>query len=270
MKVAVSNIAWDPMELTEHLHLLAELGCEGVELAPSVIWREPVDATQDERRAVRRMVESRGLTVVALHALFYTRPDLHIFEGYEDARAYLVKLVELAGDLGAGRVVFGSPKARSRGHRDRDECIARAATFFRECAGAAERRDVVVCVEPLSEADGCDFITNSREGLELVARVDHPHFRLHLDVKAMIGADEDFDDAFARSRPVLEHVHVGDPGLAPPGTSGYDHTRPGDALRNSGYDRFVSIEMRRGFGPSREMIRRSVDYVRRCYLGAYR
>jgi len=34
------------------------------------------------------------------------------------------------------------------------------------------------------------------------------------------------------------------------------------------YERYVSIEMRRGFGPTQEVVTRSVSYVRKCYLNA--
>ena len=76
MKLSVSNIAWDNNELEEHLALLKELGCDGVEVAPSCIWEEPVNAAKDEIESLRRLISKYGLVIPAFHALLFTRPDL--------------------------------------------------------------------------------------------------------------------------------------------------------------------------------------------------
>ena len=140
-----------------------------------------------------------------------------------------------------------------------------AAEFFYSSALEAQEHDVVICIEPLGK-DEADFISCSSEGLELVNKVDHPNFGLHLDVKAMISIKEDFTQAFVKCASVLQHIHVGDPGLAPPGHTGFNHAIVGDSLRKSGYDKYVSIEMRRGFGPSRDVVTQSVGYVQKCYM----
>jgi len=76
MKLAVSNIAWENAELAEHLALLHDLGCQGVELAPSCIWPEPVVATAAERARLGDLVSGSGLEVTGFHALLFARPDL--------------------------------------------------------------------------------------------------------------------------------------------------------------------------------------------------
>lgn len=268
MKLAVSNIAWDAAELADHLALLRDLGCQGVELAPSLIWPEPINATSQDRERVKRLVRSFELEVAGFHALLYSRPDLQLFKdrvGLWKTVDYLKQLMRLCADLEGTVLVFGSPKSRGRNGRDYAECMAWAAEGFSETATEAERFGVTVCIEPLAPEE-TDFIRTSDEGMELVGLVGHHNFGLQLDAKAMIGANEDLEEVFRKYGKQVRHFHVGDPGLAPPGSTGIDHGRFGRALRNVGYAGYVSIEMRRGFGPTREVIPRSVDYVRRCYL----
>ena len=49
MKISVSNIAWDNKSSLYFLKYIRELGCSGVEIAPSVIWPEPINSTKQER-----------------------------------------------------------------------------------------------------------------------------------------------------------------------------------------------------------------------------
>lgn len=268
MKLAVSNIAWEHPETPAHLELLRSLGCEGVELAPSCIWPEPIEATAAERTAVRRQVADAGLEVVGFHALFFTRPDLELFRDQASRRDlvdYLKGLIHLAADLGGRILVVGSPKNRTRHGRPPAEALPWAAEAYRDAAIEAASVGVEVCIEPLP-AKETEFIVSSDEGAMLVNLVNHPGFGLHLDAKAMVEQGEDIAEALGRHGRAVRHFHVGDPGLAPPGSSGLDHKPIARALRAGGYDRYVSIEMRRGFGPTRDVITQSVNYVRGCYL----
>src|SRR5512139_645585 len=104
MKLSVSNIAWEQNALEEHLKLLRNLGCDGVEIAPSCIWKEPAEATREEIGRLKGMIEQHGLSVPAIHALLFTRPDLYLFGDRavrEQTVTYLKQLIGLAGALSA-------------------------------------------------------------------------------------------------------------------------------------------------------------------------
>ena len=80
MKISVSNIAWFNNELEEHLLLLKDLHCDGVEIAPSCIWTEPLDASPSDIDGLKRMVAKYDLSIPALHALLFTRPESSLFK----------------------------------------------------------------------------------------------------------------------------------------------------------------------------------------------
>lgn len=268
MKLAVSNIAWEHSDLPDHLALIRSLGCHGVELAPSCIWPEPVNASTIQRNEIKHLIQGLGLEITGFHALLYTRPDLQLFESRDSLCKtvdYLKQLIRLCSDMGGKILVFGSPKNRLRAGREYAECLAWAAEGFAQTAREAEQFDVTICIEPLAP-DETDFIQSSEEGMKLVGLVDHPNFGLHLDAKAMIGACEDAMEVLRKYARHVRHFHAGDPGLAPPGSTGVDHAPFGKGLREFGYKGYVSIEMRRGFGPTREVVAQSVTYVRKCYL----
>ncbi len=268
MKLSVSNIAWENRRLGEHLGLLSDLGCDGVELAPSCIWPEPITAASYERSSLRRLIGDIGLEMVGFHALLYTRPDLQLFLDQKSSKAtveYLGELAYLCADLNGSRMILGSPRNRVRHGRSYEECLDWASDAIGSLAEICAPLGVVICIEPLGP-DETEFIISASEGAELVRRVGHSNFRLHLDAKALISSGEDLSNILAEHGDLLHHFHVSDPGLSPPGMKGVDHTQYGRALRNSGYDRYVSIEMRRTDGDSKEVVTRSVAFVRQHYL----
>ena len=268
MKISVSNIAWEPKELEEHLGLLESLGCDGVEIAPSCIWDEPVDVSCQEVRKLKELIGRHNLAIPAFHALLFTRGDLYLF-GEREVRnqtvEYLKKMIKLAGDLSVKALVFGSPKSRDIRKKSFDECYKIAVDTFSNLADEASAHNTCLCIEPLSQ-DTSNFINTAAQGNKLVQDVNKKGFGLHLDASAMAQENEDFDNVFKELGGILGHFHVNDPKLTPPGETGkMDHSRIGKALSDSRYTGFVSIEMRRGFGPSKEVVERMVSFVRDYY-----
>ena len=101
-------------------NVLPRFGIEGVEIAPTRVWSNPLASTSAHVSEQRRFWENRGLPIVALQSLLFGHPELTLF-GTEEARAklltYLSGMVSLARDLGAEVLVFGSPKNRNLGAR---------------------------------------------------------------------------------------------------------------------------------------------------------
>lgn len=207
IKLSVSNIAWQQNELEDHLKLLMKLGCDGVEIAPSCIWKEPAQVSDDEIEGLKELISRYNLVIPAFHALLFTRPDLYIF-GKESIRQqtvlYLKKLIRLAGMLSARVLVYGSPASRRVAEKSYDRCYEIALDVFKELGVEAERHNVIFCIEPLGQSEN-DFIQTAEEGYQIVRDVDNHHFGLHLDVKAMIDTGENFEVVFRRYGSMLKH-----------------------------------------------------------------
>lgn len=247
MRLAVSNIAW-PLETDELVAaVLRGHGVQGVEIAPTKIWTQPLEASRTSVRAYRQSWEDRGLPIVAMQALLYGRPDLTIFDDAATRRRtrdYLAGIIELAGELGAKALVFGSPKNRRRGPLSRTEADEIAIPFFREIGRRAAERGIDFCLEPNPAEHECDYATSAAEGLDVVCRADQDGFGLHLDTAAMTLADDAPGESIARPGSRLRHFHVSEPYLAPIGCGGVDHRVFARALRDSGYNDWISIEMK--------------------------
>ena len=77
MKFSVCNIALRAFDHADDFGRLVEFGLDGIEVAPSRVWRDTWRGlTTVEVNDYRRRVENAGLSVVGLHSLFYDQPEL--------------------------------------------------------------------------------------------------------------------------------------------------------------------------------------------------
>lgn len=248
MKLAVSNIAWPADQDAAVAGVLRDRGVAGIEVAPTKVWPRPLEATDAEIDAYRRFWNDRGIAIVAAQSLLFGRPDLTLFYSTETRRQtldYLTGIIELCARLGAGALVFGSPKNRRIGSKSRPAVWAEAVSFFRRLADAAEAAGTAIVLEANPPEYGADFITRAADAIELVCAVNRPGLRLHLDTGCMTLANDPIPETFDAGFPWLRHFHVSEPNLDPPGTSGrVDHAMFAAELAHSGYAGWLSLEMR--------------------------
>lgn len=272
MKLALSNIAWEKDEQPDVIALMEEYGVSGVEIAPTKVWDIPIDASSEQVKAEKAYWADRGIQVSSLQALLFGHPEFDLFGSDSDRASmlkYLGEIIRVAGLLGAGPLVFGSPKNRLKRQKSFSAARMIAVPFFRDVAKVAELHGTTFCLEPNPPQYGCDFVTNTEEAIEIVEAVDHSHFRLHLDSGIMTLNEEDPLTSIPKGARWLAHFHVSEPNLAVIGSGGVDHPRFAEALEGIGYEDWISVEMRGGWNdPNTISVSNALEAVRHAYLQA--
>ena len=269
MNLSMSNIAWASEEEPMAATILGESGISRVEVAPTKIWEEPLRASDDDIAHYRNFWSEKGISIVALQALLFGRPDLTIFESAEtraETLDYLCGIARLGSKLGARVLVFGSPKNRRVNGLLSQEVDDIAVSFFGAAGDAARQEGVILCIEPNPREYGCDFVTTSTEGLELVRKVDSAGFGLHLDAAAMTLSGESLELAVTSAAGSICHFHASEPNLGPLGKGGVDHETLASVLNRIEYSNCVSVEMRHD--PDVETaaeLRRVLIYLKETY-----
>ncbi len=256
-------------EHADEMRRLPEMGFDGIEVAPSRVWKDtwhglgPTDV-----EAYRKTVEDAGLSVIGLHSLFFDHPELGMFRGIDVRERTLDFLVHLSGlcrDLGGRTLIYGSKTARPRGALSLDQAHEEAVDFMGELCLRIKGHGTCFCFEPL-ETDVADFINSGLESLAVVKDVNDPGIGVQLDAKALVANDEASPDIFAATRDYLVHFHANEPGLGVLGASGdVDHAALGRYLRDVGYDGYVSNEQIMVGDDALAGLARSAEVLRTCY-----
>lgn len=246
MRIAVSNIAWNPEEQADVLPLLAGAGVTGIEIAPSMVWPGWQGATPEAAAALRAELAAQGFAVPALQSILFGRPDLSLFGEEAPLAAHIAQVAALAQALGAPAMVFGSPRNRLRGDLAADAAMDLAATRLHRLGAICADAGTALAIEANPPQYGGDFVLCWTEAAALVARADHPGIVLHLDTACTAMAGDDPVAAATATARQIRHFHASAPQLAPPdGSDGIDHPAIATALRAGGYTGWVSLEMRR-------------------------
>ncbi|MEO5669503.1 MAG: sugar phosphate isomerase/epimerase family protein [Ramlibacter sp.] len=224
MRFALCNEVLQPLPFEAQCALAAKLGYDGLEVAPFTLAADPMDITDAQARAYRRMAESEGLCISGLHWLLVTPQGLSIVSDDAALRERTVRvmqrLVELCAQMGGSYLVHGSPQQRrvppgspaGAALAHARECFARAAETARACG-------VVYCIEPLAKRE-TDLINTVAQAAHLVDDIGSPALKTMIDCSAAGQTEVHAVDALmAQWMPTghIAHVQVNDPNRRGPG-----------------------------------------------------
>ena len=269
MRYAICNETFDGWDHEQVCRFVADLGYQGLEIAPFTLAGRITDVSPPRRRELRRQAEDCGLALLGLHWLLAKTEGLHLTAPDASVRqttaTYLVELARCCRDLGGDLMVFGSPaQRRIPAGATREQAAEWAADTFRRAAPGFADAGVRLCLEPLSPPEA-DFLNTAAEAVELLDRIDHPNFTLHLDVKAMSTEDAPTPEVIRRNAGQFAHFHANDPNRRGPGFGSTDFVPIFRALHESGYPGWVSVEVF-DYSPDPETIARdSLRYMQACF-----
>jgi sugar phosphate isomerase/epimerase len=268
MRYAICNETFEGWEHERVCRYVAGLGYTGLELAPFTLAPRITDVSPERRRELRAQAEEHGVQIIGLHWLLAKTEGLHLTSPEEAVRQrtadYIGELARCCRELGGELMVFGSPaQRRIPAGATKAQALEYAADTFRRAVPAIAAAGIKLCLEPLAPPEA-DFINTCADGLELLARIDHPSFCLHLDVRAMSSESVPITEIIHRHAARTGHFHANDPNKRGPGFGAVDFVPIFRALKEIQYPGWVSVEVF-DYSPDPETIaRESLRYMREC------
>jgi D-psicose/D-tagatose/L-ribulose 3-epimerase len=229
MKFALCNEVLQPLSFAQQCRLAADLGYDGLEVAPFTLAEDPMTLTDADAAQFRRIAADHGLAIVGLHWLLVAPAGLSIVSADDALRRrtieVMARLTDLCAQLGGSYLVHGSPKQRSvPAGSTREQAVERARECLARAADAARAAGVTYCLEPLSRKE-TDLFNTVAEAAAVVQEIGSPALRTMIDCSAAGQAEtEPVHALMERWLPtgLIGHVQVNDPNRRGPGQGELD------------------------------------------------
>lgn len=269
MKFGICNEIFQGWKLEDAMAFARKAGYDGIEIAPFTLAKYVTEIPAAERARIREMAARTGIEISGIHWVLVQAEGMylnHIDPAVRRKTAnYFVELVNFCADLGGRIIVVGSPKQRNVMEGVAPERAWTWATdTFRDAVKHAEERNVTICFEPLAPSE-TNFVNTAAEGIRFARQFNSRAMKIILDVKAMCSESKEIPEIIRESRGDFAYFHANDRNLKGPGFGDVDFKPIAAALREVGYDGFVSVEVFK-FEEGPEVIAtKSIEYLKRVF-----
>ncbi len=269
MKFGICNEIFEGWEMERAMRFAKAVGYDAMEVAPFTLAKYVTEVSAERRAQIRQTAGEIGLEISAIHWVLVQTEGMHMTHSDEGIRKrtarYFCDLVDFCADLGGSFIVVGSPKQRSLLP---GVSLAQAWNWAREVFAPAipraAERDVVICLEPLAPPE-TDFINTAEEAIRFTQELDSPHFRIILDVKAMSSMGKPIPDIIRASAGRFAYFHANDKNLKGPGFGDIDFKPIAEALKETGYNGYVSVEVFDFSEGAETIAKKSLEYLKASF-----
>lgn len=240
MKYGVNLMVWTTRVHHEQRNLLAsirEWGFDGVELFLSP--EEPADIPFLKQELARLNLE-RTTCVVLPRDAHLPSPDL---ETRRRGVAFLNRCVERSADLEAPLMCgpLHSGLGVMTGARRTNEEWNRSVECLQKVARRARELGVTLCVEPLNRFETY-FLNTQEDAACFIDEIGEPNVRVHYDTFHANIEEKDPVKALKALETRVGHVHISESDRGIPGSGHVDWRGTLLALREIGYNGWLTIE----------------------------
>lgn len=216
----------------------AELGYEAVEIfapGPQAVGRTQLRQLLDQHQ-LRLAAVGTGAGMV-IHGLSLTSSDP---QERRRAKDFVRGIIDFGGAFGAPAIV-GSMQGRWGGDLDRDAALQLLGEALEELGRDAARHGVPLIYEPLNRYE-TNLINTVAEGAELLETLSLGNVRLLADLFHMNIEEANLAESIRAGKDAIGHVHFVDSNRRPAGCGHMDYAPIAAALKEIGYDGYLSAE----------------------------
>jgi len=270
MKFGICNEIFQNWKLEDAMAFAKMAGYDGIEIAPFTIAKYVTEILPAQRTEIKATAARIGIAITGIHwvlvqaeGMYVTHPDAAI---RAKTQQYFVDLVNFCGDIGGKRIIVGSPKQRNLMEGvTYQQAWDWALEVFRPAVKRAEERDIVICFEPLAPAE-TNFINTAEDGIKFTKELNSPAFKIIIDVKAMCSESKPIPQIIRESTPNFAYFHANDANLKGPGFGDVDFKPIAAALKEVGYDGWVSVEVFKFEEGAEVIATKSIEYLKKVFV----
>jgi sugar phosphate isomerase/epimerase len=256
MRLAFSTNAYLKHPFEAAAARIAAIGYEGLELLADVPHAWPAGLLDGQKRAILAAMERTGLRFSNINAFMmnaiadrrqpywypsFIEPDAH----YRQVRIdHTRRALSLCAELGAPHITTepGGPLAPGQ---PRQQAIDLFVEVLKPLAEHADRCGVLLLIEPEPGL----LLETTDQYLEVAEKVDAPSIGLNFDVGHAYCVSENIPRSIAKLASHIRHYHLEDIAASRvhhhlvPGTGAIDFVDVLAAIRQTGYDGWLTVEL---------------------------
>ncbi len=216
----------------------AEFGYDGVEIH----LRDVADVSVPE---ILKLKKDHGLDVTTLGtgiAAFEYGISFSDKDGSVRRRAteHVKKFIAVAAELGSA-VTIGLMTGKAGKGEDREARIEAAHECLAECRMSAEKAGVILLLEALNRYES-DYIVSQEDAVQACRKAGGAPFKILMDTYHMNIEERSIADTIREFGKEIGYVHFADSNRRYPGQGHTDFPAAVKALKEAGYDGYVSFE----------------------------
>jgi sugar phosphate isomerase/epimerase len=271
MKFGICNEIFQNWNIDDAMAFAKKAGYDGIEIAPFTLAKYVTEIPAAERRRIRETAARIGIEISGIHWVLVQAEGMYLNHIDAEVRRrtanYFVELVNFCADLGGHIIVVGSPKQRNiMDGVTPEQAWMWATDTFRDAVKRAEERAVTICFEPLAPSE-TNFINTAAEGTRFAQQFNSRAMKIILDVKAMSSESKPVPQIIRESRGEFAYFHANDANLKGPGFGDVDFKPIAAALREVGYEEYVSVEVFKFEEGAEVIATKSIEYLKRVFAG---
>jgi sugar phosphate isomerase/epimerase len=269
IRFGICNEIFKEWPLERGFAYAAKVGYDAVEVAPFTIANHVTEISAGRRQEIKDLAARNNIAISGIHWVLVQTEGMHVTHPDVAVRRrtsqYFGELAKFCADIGGKTIVVGSPKQRNIMEGVTPEQAWDFATeVFREPVMRAEQCGVTICLEPLSPQE-TNFINTAEQAIKFVQQLNTPHFKIIIDVKAMSSEVKPIPQIIRESWPHFAYFHANDKNLKGPGFGDVDFHPIAAALKEVGYNGYVSVEVFNFEEGPEAIATRSLEYLKRVF-----
>ena len=243
---AVCNEMFGETDFAETCAILSRNGYRGIEIAPFTIAADPGDITPTRIRELRQNMADFGLEFVGLHWLLASPEGLHIASPDEAVRRrsrdHMRRLLELAGELGGGVLVFGSPKQRNAVKVSTAQALSYLEQLLLDLAATARDHNSSILLEALASSD-TNVVNTLDEARALIRRINQPSISGMFDFHNCGDETKPWPKLIETHFDMIRHIHLNETNGSYPGTGTSDYRPAFRKIFSMPFAHWISLEI---------------------------
>jgi D-psicose/D-tagatose/L-ribulose 3-epimerase len=240
MKIGVNSFLWTANFGPEQFSILPQVKEWGFDAFEIPVF----DPAKIELRAIRRELDANGLACTICAIL---PPGLSPIDADAAVRSrtfvHLARCVEFTAEMGANLLsgpVY-APAGYLSGRRRTSDEWNWAVECFQGLGPVLEKNGITLAIEPLNRFETF-FLNTLSDTAALCDAIGHPRIGVLLDTFHANIEEKSIPDGCRMLGPRLRHVHACENDRGIPGTGHVDFPGIVKALRETGYDGYLTIE----------------------------